>query len=136
MRNIAICIIVSLAVLVSAVHAGMIGKTDKEVRAIADPLLDNILDGVKTGDYEKWSRDFDQTMKGVLTKEKFAETNQQVKERMGSCTSRKYLSFLNKGEMTMVLWKGTFDKTQDDILITLVASKQGDKYKVAGLWFQ
>ncbi len=136
MKGIIICIIISLGFLAPLSFAETIGKTDKEVCAIAEPILDNIFDGIKTDSYGKWSRDFDPTMKEVLSKEKFAETNQQVKERMGNCVSREYLAFLNKGEMTMILWKAVFDKTKDDVLITLVLSKRDGKYQVTGLWFQ
>ncbi len=136
MKNIIICIVLSFAMLVTAACAETIGKTNKEVRAIAEPILDNIFDGIEADSYATWSKDFDPTMKDVLTKEKFAESNQQVKERMGNCTSRKYLAFLNKGEVTMILWKAVFDKTKDDVLITLVLSSRDGKYQVAGLWFQ
>ncbi len=36
----------------------------------------------------------------------------------------------------MVLWKGAFDGTPDDILIKLVLFRRQDKVQVVGLWFQ
>jgi len=136
--KIGVAVIVAIAVAVASAPAlsDAIGKTDDEVRAIAEPIIDSILDGMKTGDYAKFSKDFDDTMKEALTKEKFASTNQQLRSQMGNYKSREYIGFLNKGKMTIVMWKGKFDGTEDDILIKLVLSKRGDKNYVTGLWFQ
>jgi len=75
-------------------------------------------------------------MKEYESKEAFLKSNKQIELLMGSYESRKYLGFLKKSDMTIVLWKGTFDNTQDDVLIKLVISKRKDKYLVTGLWFQ
>jgi len=116
--------------------AAVIGQTNKEVRSIAGPILDNILKGMKKDDYTIWSQDFDVVMKESFSEEKFHKTNQQILNQFGEYVSREYLGFLKKGSMTMVLWKSRFDDIADDVLITLVVSKRGDKYKVTGLWFE
>ena len=63
MRNV-IYVAVILAIIVVSVStfAGVIGRTNEEVRAIAEPILDNILEGFKTDDYRKYSRDLDDTL--------------------------------------------------------------------------
>lgn len=133
-----ICVGISLAMVVAFVSAfaGVIGKTDNEVRTIAEPILDNILKGMKTSDYASYSRDFNNTMKKGLPEKKFLAVNQQIRNQLGDYKSREYLGFLKKRGMTVVLWKSTFDKSKDDILIKLTVSKQKDKYLVTGLWFQ
>ena len=128
--------LVAVVALAVPASADVIGNTDEAVRAIADPMLDSVLEGLKTGDYAKFSKDFDDGMKEALSKEKFVKTHQQIQQSMGNYKSREYLGFLNKGGYTIVLWKGRFDGTNDDILIKLVVSKRGGKYFVTGLWFQ
>lgn len=46
------------------------------------------------------------------------------------------MGFLNQKLYTIVLWKGKFSETKNDILIKLVLSKRQDKIMVVGLWFQ
>jgi hypothetical protein len=46
------------------------------------------------------------------------------------------LGFLQKGKTTVVLWKGRFTNSADDVLIKLVLSPRGDQTRVLGLWFQ
>jgi len=118
------------------VMADPVGKTNKAVQEIADPVLDGILQAFKTGDYDLYSKDFDDTLKDAISEEKFKQVREQINGSMGTCESRKYLGFLTRGRMTEILWKGRFTKTPDDVLIKLIMSKRGDKYLVASLWFQ
>jgi hypothetical protein len=137
MRYVIYVVVISAMVVVSAsAFAGVIGKTNEEVRAIAEPILDNILEGFKTDDYVKYSRDLDDTLKETIPENKFLETDRQIESSIGNYQSREYLGFLTKGQMTVVLWKGRFDRSVDDVLIKLVVSKRKDKYLVTGLWFQ
>ena len=115
---------------------GQFGKTDKGVRTIAEPILDSILEGFKTSDYAKYSKDFDDTLKEAISQKKVFEVSGQIKSSIGNYQSREYLGFLTKGQMTVVLWKGRFNKSEDDVLIRLVISKRGNKYLVTGPWFQ
>jgi len=137
MRNV-IYVAVILAIIVVSVStfAGVIGRTNEEVRAIAEPILDNILEGFKTDDYRKYSRDLDDTLKETISQKKFLEIDRQIQSSIGNYQSREYLGFLIKGQMTVVLWKGRFDGSIDDVLIKLVVSKRKNKYLVTGLWFQ
>ena len=113
-----------------------IGTIDKQVLEVAEPILDNILEAYKTYDYEGYVRDFDDTAKEALSKDTFITANTQMRGMLGEYKGRKYLGFLNKGEMTVVLWKGVFAKSTDDVLIKLVLSKRGERVLVVGLWFQ
>ncbi len=137
MKNmILITVVLTLSLTTTIGHTDPIPGTDAEVKAVAGPILDNILEGFKYKDYTKYSRDLDDTVKETVTKEKFPTVCQQVQQQVGVYKSRKYLGSLKKGKMTVVLWKGRFDGTDDDVVIKLVISKRGQKYFVTGLWFQ
>ena len=114
----------------------VIGNTNQEVRTIATPILDNILDSIKTDNYVKYVKDFDETMKEAMSETMFVASNQQIQLLFGKYLSRDYLGFLKRGSMTVVLWKARYDKTENDVLIKLTLSKRGDKSLVTGLFFQ
>ena len=128
--------IIGLAFVITSAFADIIGKSDEEVQSIANPILDMFLEGMKIGDYTKYSMYFDDTLREALPEKKFRIVREQIKSQMGDYQSREYLGFLNKGPMTVVLWKGTFDKTEDEVLIKTVLSKRGYKYVITGVWFQ
>lgn len=135
-RTIVVVVVAGLLMVSSALFSEIIGTTDKQVRSIADPLLDNILEGFEKNDYPLYSRDFDDTLLDMVTDAKFQETDSWLENNLGKYQSRQYLGFLQKGKMTVILWKGRFDKSSDDILIRLVVSKRRGKDLVTGLWFQ
>lgn len=116
--------------------AGWVGKSDEEVKGAVEAVLDNLLAGFNAGDYRKYSRDFDATLKEALPERKFQETRAAVLKKLGAYQTRQYLGYLNQNQYTVVLWKGRFANAPDDVLIRLVASKRGDRIVVTGLWFQ
>lgn len=125
-----------MLVLALPVGADVIGKTDKEVQALADSILDNLLAGFNEGNYQKYAKDFDPTLKESLPEKKFEQVRSEILNKIGTYQSRTYLGFLNQNKFTVVLWKGKFSKTTSDVLIKLVTSKRQDKVVVVGLWFQ
>lgn len=135
-KRLALGVMIGVTVMCQAASAGVIGTTDSQVKAIAAPMLDDVLDGLKNNNYGQYAKDFDATLREVISKSEFIKVRGQIEETMGFCESKEYIGFLVKGDMTMALWKARFSKSADDILIKLIVTKRGDKYLVAGLWFQ
>ncbi|MBU4304152.1 MAG: DUF3887 domain-containing protein [Candidatus Omnitrophica bacterium] len=125
-----------LAASPQSVNAAVIGQSNEQVRAITDPIMDNIFDGLNNEDYDKYSRDFDGTLKETLSPERFRAVRKEIKDWVGNYLYREYLGFINRQAITIIFWKAVFDKTQDEILIKLVVSERDGKYLVTGLWFQ
>lgn len=116
--------------------ADVIGYADKEVQEIAEPILDGILQGFKDNDYTQYAKNFDDMLKESVPEKRFLAVDQQIEGSMGEFKSREYLGFLNQGQITVILWKGQFEKSENDILIKLVISKRANTFVVTGLWFQ
>lgn len=116
--------------------AEIIGDNDQIIENIATTILDDILVGFSNGDYVRYSKYFDTELLNAVPEEKFKITREQILYDLGRYISKKYLGYLNLNNMTIVLYKGKFDKFNGDVLIKLVLIKEGDKYYVKGLWFQ
>lgn len=116
--------------------AGFVGADDQQVKAMAEPILDNVLAGFNKGDYAQYAKDFDDTLREAMPEKKFQQVREDLIKKLGAYQSKKYLGFLNQKAYTVVLWKGAFAATQDNMLIKLVLSKRQDKVVVVGLWFQ
>jgi hypothetical protein len=129
-------ILALVSMLLSPATAAVIGQTDQEVQAIANPILDAVLTGFNDGNYSLYSKYFDATLKDAIPEQKFRQVRREIQKKLGKYQSRTYLGFLQKGNFTMVLWKGRFSASNDDVLIKLVLSKRGKKTEVTGLWFQ
>jgi hypothetical protein len=136
------CLVIGLLVCllsigcISTAHAAERYKTSQEMKAVADPIMDNILDGVKMDDYIAYSKDFDQGLKVLGSRTKFFQVSRYLKETVGNYLYREYMGSIHKDNLVVVLWKATFDKSQDDVLIKLFLTKQSNHYVVKGLRFQ
>lgn len=129
-------LLVALLLLAAPAAAEVAGKTDQEVQAAAELLLDNLLAGFNDGDYPRYSRDFDQMLKEAIPAAKFQQVRGDILKKLGKYQARQYLGFLSQGQFTVVLWKGRFAATDNDVLIKLAVSKRLDRTVVTGLWFQ
>ena len=138
--NILAIVLIGLLVFAAALPA-FARRTEKAredvvIQRIADPILDNILNGFKKDDYTLYSQDFDPDLKLLGARSKFYEISRQMKSELGNYVSRIYMGSLKKKKMTIVLWKGVFEKSSNDILIKLVLEKKGKQHFVSGLWLQ
>ena len=127
-------LIVLLAVIPAA--AAFIGTNNDQVKAVAEPILDNLLTGFNKGNYAQYSKDFDATLREAIPEKKFQQVREDILKKLGTYKSKKYLGFLNQQAYTIVLWKGAFAGTKNDVLIKLILSKRQNKVVVVGLWFQ
>ena len=138
MRKLVIVIFPVIALILLTIPAGAdpVGTNDKEIKSLAEPIVDNLLGGFNEGDYAKYSKNFDAAMLEAIPEKKFQQVRQDLLKKLGKFKNKKYLGFLNQGPYTIVLWKGAFSGTKSDILIKLVLSKRQGKVFVAGLWFR
>ena len=137
MKHALCCIMVFLiSAMTLPGYSAVIGTTDEEVKNIAEPILDNVMSGFTKNDYFQYSKDFDATLRETITSERFQEIREDILKWIGSYLYREYLGFINREAITIIFWKGSFDKTEDEILIKMVVSERNGRYLITGLWYQ
>lgn len=79
------CLLTLAAVflLLSPAAAAVIAQNDKDVQAIAEPILDTVLTGLNNGNYSLYSRYFDGTLKDAVTKKKFLQVRANIMKKLG-----------------------------------------------------
>jgi len=132
-----IVLLLAVSMVFSAnVYAAVIGTDNEEVKKCADPILDNILQAMASDDYLKYSKDFDKQLRVMVSQKKFIAKRKEIYDWIGGYLYREYLGFINTQGATVVFWKGTFDKTQNDILIRITLNKEQGRVLVKGLFYQ
>jgi hypothetical protein len=136
MRNIYRAVFL-LLILVLALPGRAAALDDKTAKEKFEPILLNVMTALEKGDIAAFTRDFDDAMKSKFTREEFDRLKSSIDATMGRMTGITYLGFIEKKDFTIALWKGTFEKTQEEIAVKLVLSRNaGGDYQVSGLWFQ
>ena len=128
--------VVCVVFLCGSAFADVVGENDEGIKAISDPIMDNILAGFETSNYSKYSKDFSESLKSQMSEEIFLQTIERLQNVLGDYESRRYLGFLNRDGMTLVLWKSRYEKMDSDVLIKLTLSRNGRKNEVEGLYFE
>ena len=108
---------------------------DKELLKVANPMMDNILKGIREKSYEVYIRDFDEKTRAGITVKKFNDLVKNLEHYHGEYKSREFIEILTKNDLKKVIWKAEFSKVANGISLELVLAKQNNEWKVAGLWF-
>ena len=125
-----------LALFPCLASAEPLAGSDAEIRETADPILDNILEGIAGADHAAYVRDFDATMRKASGEKAFARVVKMTEAALGEYESREYLGYLERGGMTLLLWKARFSESDDDVLVKLVLNREEERTEVSGLWMQ
>jgi hypothetical protein len=97
-------------------------------------MIDSVIKGLSTENYDLYSRDFTEQNKKYFNKKVFSQAAQAVKNELGNFQSKTYIGFWVKGDYTILLWKTRFSETRDDILIEMYITKTKEgSYQIAAV---
>lgn len=108
--------------------------SDKEILDIANPLMDNLMEGSSERDYEKHSRDFTDRLKSIVTKENLEK--QLSENTLGEFTKREFLSIIRKKNAIFVLWKQWFSKSSDEFMAEIIIVHRDGRFLVDHNWIR
>ncbi len=136
MKNIAFLIpLLIVASMVSCSQGTPItGEDRKAVLDYAEPITENMLSGFNAGNYETYSRDFDEMMKSSLNSAVFKQTRDMIVGTIGKYKSRTLETVLKKDRFIIVIYKGDFEK-ESDVAVKVVFANYLDRHHISGLWF-
>jgi hypothetical protein len=110
------------------------GAEREAVLAYAEPKVDNELAALNANDYEAFIKDYDETMKEVITSEKFANLVTSVSTKLGKYLSREVTAVTAVGEdIILVIYSADFEN-EEDVMVKL-AFQPGGEHLITGIWF-
>jgi hypothetical protein len=127
--------LVFLAITSISLNAAYIGNTNEEVLKVAEPIMDKLLYSIKVNDYTKCIQLCSEDLQKRLTKKSFEKSVEKWYDLYGKRTSIEYIGFLNKNNLTVVLWKAQYEKTKNHVMIKLVLTKQNGKIIIVDILY-
>jgi hypothetical protein len=128
----------SLAVLLILFLTGCSGGTltgsqRDAVLAYSEPMTDNLVNGMTTGNYQVFSKDFDDPMIKAMTKNSFNNLLLKIKTNEGACQSHQVVQVTTKANFVTVAYVVNYDKVKN---VTMrVVFTASEPHKISGLWF-
>ncbi|MBI5935485.1 MAG: DUF3887 domain-containing protein [Chloroflexi bacterium] len=103
------------------------------VLAFTESKTDNLLAGLKAGDYAIFSADFDADMLKAMTKSQFEALKTDRDAKLGSYVSRTVNTVIQQGDFYIVVYDAVFEK--DSAVVMRVVFRMAEPHQVSGLWF-
>jgi len=125
-----------LALLVALLAGCSSGKTvDDSFKGRVEPIAENILQSIKSGDREAFLKDMDDKMKSAFTEKAFSDMESLLSSKVGTYQSREFWKAEKSGQYTIAYYKAKFDKEEQYVVVKVVTSEKDGMLYVSGLFF-
>ena len=104
--------------------------SDAELWAIADPIMDNLMDGSTEINHTKHSRDFIQRLLNIVTPEYLEKVCNKYQEEKGFFTTRLPVAIFRRPESIAFVWKQQFSKTKCGHVAEMVLVNRDNRFLV------
>ncbi|MBI1820091.1 MAG: hypothetical protein HY036_03605 [Nitrospirae bacterium] len=102
-------------------------KSDNDILAIANPIMDNLMAGSTEINYQKHTRDFTDRLKGIVTKEHFEKVCKRYQTEWGYFSKRKFVAVFRRPSSLAIIWKQWCTKQSGEFVAELVLVEQNSK---------
>ena len=105
-------------------------KSDAEILAVANPIMDNLMDASTAIDYDRHTRDFTDRAKSVLSKDALESICKNYQNKKGFFARREFVAVFRRPDSVAVVWRQWFTQAQGEFVAELVLVEQDGKYLV------
>ena len=105
-------------------------KSDAEILAIADPIMDNLMEASTAIDHARHVRDFTDRLKSIVTKDYLEKVCRQYRSENGFFGARELIAIFRRPHSVAIVWKQQFTNSSGDYVAEMVLVQQGSRYLV------
>ncbi len=105
-------------------------KSDAEILAIADPIMDNLMEASTAIDHARHVRDFTDRLKAIVTKDYLERVCRQYQAEKGTFGDRKVIAVFRRPGSIAIVWRQEFTGSPGDYVAEMVLVQQGSRYLV------
>ncbi len=102
--------------------------SESEILAIANPIMDNLMDASTRIDHESHIRDFTDRMKSIVTKEHLQRVCEQYQQEKGFFSDRKSVAVFKRPDSAAIVWKQSFTKAKGEFVAQMVLVHQNGRF--------
>lgn len=105
-------------------------KSDAEILAVVNPIMDNLMDASTAVDYERHIRDFTDRLKCMLSKESLQSICKEYQSTKGFFAKREFVAAFRRTDSVAVVWRQWFTKHPGEFVAELVLVQNNGRYLV------
>ena len=104
--------------------------SDADILAIANPIMDNLMDASTRIDHAAHVRDFTDRIKAIVTPEHLDYVCRQYQAEKGFFATREPVAVFKRPDSAATVWRQTFTKAQGDFVAEMVLVHRDGRYLV------
>jgi hypothetical protein len=104
--------------------------SDDEVLAIANPIMDNLMDASTAMDHGRHVRDFTDRAKSVVTPDHFRRVCEHYQREKGFFARREPVAVLRRPGAAAMVWKQWFTKAPGEFLAEMILVERDGRFLV------
>ena len=105
-------------------------KTDAEIWAVAEPLMDNLMEASTAIDHVRHTRDFTARLAAIVTPEHLREVCERYQSKWGTFTRRERVAVFRREKSVACIWKQWLSNTDDEFVAEMVLIDDGGKTRI------
>jgi hypothetical protein len=104
--------------------------SDADILAIANPMMDKLMDASTRIDHAAHVRDFTDRIKAIVTSEHLDYVCRQYQAEKGFFATREPVAVFKRTDSAAIVWRQTFTKAQGDYVAEMVLVHRDGRYLV------
>ena len=105
-------------------------KSDAEILAIANPIMDNLMDASTAIDHERHVRDFTDRLKAIVSKAHLEKVCRQYQSEKCFFGARQTVAVFRRPHSIAIILNQRFTKTAGEFVAEMVLVEDGSRYLV------
>ena len=104
--------------------------SDADILAIANPIMDNLMEASTRIDHAAHVRDFTDRIKAIVTSEHLDYVCRQYQAEKGFFATREPVAVFKRPDSAAIVWRQTFTNAQGDFVAEMVLVHRDGRYLV------
>ena len=105
-------------------------RSDPEILAVANPIMDNLMGASTAIDHERHVLDSTDRLKAIVTKDHLEKVCWQYQSEKGYFGSREVVAIFRRPDSVSIVWKQRFTKVAGEFVAEMVLVEPGSRYLV------
>jgi hypothetical protein len=105
-------------------------KSDIEILAVANPIMDNLMEGSTEINHEKHTRDFTDRLKSIVTKTYLQTVCKKYQTEWGYFSEREFVAIFRRPSSIAIVWKQSCTKKAGEFVAEIVLVEKDSKILV------
>lgn len=104
--------------------------SDEQILAVANPIMDNLMDASTVIDHERHVRDFSDRLKSIVTREYLQRVCGKYQREKGYFARRESVAVFKRPGAAAIIWKQWFTQAPGEFVAEMLLVEEDGKYLV------